>query len=163
MYDFNKVVQNCLLKCDETNIKYGIIKGFTLFNEGRDYLGICKTVNCDEYTIEISSMLLDEQIPIEILESVILHEILHTCIGCFNHGKTWRQEAQKINSKYGYNISRRGNIQIKDLNLMGGRYKYVVRCKSCGKLYGYQRMSKALKNLNDYECPICKGELERVK
>ena len=56
------------------------------------------------YTIEINSILLNEEVPEWALYETILHELLHTLPGCMNHGSKWRKYAAIVNRRLGYNI-----------------------------------------------------------
>lgn len=38
--------------------------------------------------------------------NTLLHELLHTVPGCFNHGKLWKLYANKLNKKYNLRITR---------------------------------------------------------
>ena len=163
MYDLNSVVENCLLKCDESNVQYGEIKRVDVFNESRRYIGLCTRLDSGAYKIQISSLLLNENIPIIKLEEIILHEILHTCKNCFNHGKEWKKQAEKLNNKYNYHISRTYSFNMQNIDDIIDHYKYIIRCEKCGKVYGYQRIPKCIKNLDNYQCAICSGKLMRVK
>lgn len=42
----------------------------------------------------------------KIIQMTIVHELLHTCEGCFNHGAKWKYYAEVMNNKYGYQITR---------------------------------------------------------
>jgi len=102
MHDFNNAIKECLEEVKETGVEVGKISKF-LINTRAKRWGICKREN-GEFEIEISDALLDDSTPIISLKSTIIHEILHTCQGCQNHGSKWKSLANKMNSKYGYNI-----------------------------------------------------------
>lgn len=47
----------------------------------------------------------------------LLHELLHTLPGCFNHGGLWKRYAQMINKKYNLKIKRCSNPKEFGINL----------------------------------------------
>ena len=57
-------------------------------------LGCCV---CREgrFTIQVSARLLEDA---PLLRATLLHELLHTCYGCQNHGKRWKAYAQRVDS-----------------------------------------------------------------
>ena len=60
------------------------------------------------YTIELSARLARDGSEQAVLQ-VLAHEVLHTCYGCSNHGARWKGYAQRMNTAYGYRISRTDN------------------------------------------------------
>lgn len=38
------------------------------------------------------------------IRNVLFHEVIHTCEGCFNHGKKFKELAAAVNSAYGTNV-----------------------------------------------------------
>ena len=56
------------------------------------------------YTIEISAYLVDAGL--RTIHEVIVHEVLHTCPGCMNHGPLWKQYASMMTKRYGYTVER---------------------------------------------------------
>lgn len=47
----------------------------------------------------------------------LLHELLHTIPGCFNHGGQWKKLADRINKKYNLKIKRCSNPKEFGINL----------------------------------------------
>ena len=41
------------------------------------------------------------------LKNTIIHELLHTCVGCMNHKAKWKFYADKVNRAYGYDDIKR--------------------------------------------------------
>ena len=57
--------------------------------------GACKVKKSTferRFTIEISSEILD--CDEKVISETIIHELLHTCPGCFNHGKKWKKRTK---------------------------------------------------------------------
>ena len=55
-------------------------------------LGCC-TRRQGRYYIQVSARILGDP---QLLQKTLLHELLHTCYGCLNHGKRWKAYAQKV-------------------------------------------------------------------
>lgn len=89
-------------KQEQPDEKYKIVKTI-----GRRR--IVKFEKFNKHTIEISEWVLD--LNDDIIKNTIIHEIIHCFPFCNNHGKYFKQYAQYINTKLGYNISRLGNKQ----------------------------------------------------
>ena len=70
--------------------------------------------------------------------------------------------AEKVNSKYGYNITRLGDISEANV-----KPKYIVVCKNCGLEYKYFKKGKVIKyleaNSKNIKCGKCRGELELIR
>ena len=70
------------------------------------------------YTIEVAPCMLGDDVEVEAVKDTIIHELIHTCPGCMNHGTEWKRRAQIVNRKLGYNISRL--VKSSDLEAQGG-------------------------------------------
>ena len=112
------------------------------------------------YTIEISSDLIDEPSRSKLLTETILHELLHTCPDCANHGVQWKYYAGKVSNALGINISR--TVDEEQLQAPRG-FTYILKCKSCGCEIGRYRMSRAIQSPSIYRCGKCGGKLLRIK
>ena len=135
------------------------IKALKINHRIRSRFGRCiKTAG--GYEIELSGRMMaasDRDI-----ETVLLHELLHTCPGCMNHGKRWAEYAAWINRKYGYKISTTTTYESLGLENPGSResVRYMVRCKSCGAEYPRKRMCSLIRDVDRYRCGKCGGKLE---
>lgn len=114
-----------------------------------------------KHHIEISKwvMSLDE----EIIKNTIIHELIHCMPYCNNHGDRFKEYANLINNKLGYNISRVGNkkedyeksnVEYNEKEL----YKYKIKCTICGQEFYRKRLNKNF--TKKYRCGKCKGKLE---
>ena len=159
MRDINKVVENCKRKLDAIGIEYGIIVSVTVNTRAQKRWGQCKKIG-SYYMIDISSRLLSESVELIHLEDTIIHEILHTCRDCMDHGKEWKRLADKVNAAYGYNIKRTASMQEVGIEPIHAKYKFV--CNGCGQVINRMRESKFTRNPNAYKCGICGGKFERV-
>lgn len=126
--------------------------------------GQCRKVP-DGYVISINASLLDERNAEDGLMNTILHELIHSVKGCFNHGKNWKAVAEKINRKYGYNIKRISSAEEKGVSsetIPKRNVKYKFVCSGCGAEVVRERASKFTNNCQNYHCAKCGGSFEQV-
>lgn len=98
--------------------------------------------------------------PEESCRVVLAHEVLHTCVGCHNHGARWKKYAEKMRLAYGYEIRRTSSNEA--LGLEEPREgKYLLRCTSCGAEIRRFRASPLTRFPERYRCR-CGGRIERV-
>ena len=122
---------------------------------------IVKFENYKKYTIEISRWVLD--LKENIIKNTIIHELIHCLPYCNNHGENFKNYANLINTKLGYNISRAGNKKedFKDSNLEyieKEEYRYKIQCKKCDKIFYRKRLQKNF--IKKYRCSKCLGKLD---
>jgi predicted SprT family Zn-dependent metalloprotease len=113
--------------------------------------------------IEVSSVLVSESVELIHLEDTIIHEILHTCKGCMNHGKEWKALAEKVNRAYGYDIKRTASMQEIGIDVETIESKYRFVCEGCGQVIDRMRESKFTKYPHLYKCGKCGGKFKRVR
>ena len=111
------------------------------------------------FQIEICEAVLDADK--QEVKNVLAHELLHTCPGCYNHGKRWKAYAEKINNIYGYNITSTTTYEKIGLKKPEKRanHKYKIECAKCGKTFYRQKKSKLTDNPGRYRC-TCGGKLK---
>lgn len=119
------------------------------------------------YSIDINSVLLSDSVGEKALENTILHELLHTCQDCFNHGYVWKHYAKIVNEKFGYDIRRCNGDKddsgaekalIEKRNAVNP-YRYKLCCPTCGATWYYKRKTRAITNPGIYRCGKCKTNL----
>ena len=163
MRDLHTYAQICLKEVEAVGIPHGDISEFTINTRAKTRLGQCKKLPNGKYTISISNVLLDESLcpDDKSLKDTIIHEILHSCKDCMNHGKKWKWYAGLMNRKYGYSISRCASSAEKNIMEQANptMYKYKLICTKCGHVYLKQRMCAAVKNPSCYSCGYCNGTL----
>lgn len=160
MTDFDKRLEIIMLqeknKLIGKGIKPGNVVSIKSNSRLRRKLGQCLKKPAGIFEIEIARFL--ENSSEAIIREVVMHELLHSCRGCFNHGKKWKMHAELINEEYGYNISRLYKDD-KDEPLPERKYKYVIKCTSCGNK-GYRlKRSKVIGNPQNYKCSKCGGKI----
>lgn len=174
MRDLLAAFNNCTIMLSEIGIKYGEIIEVSVNRRAKNrwgqcrriYTGIANKPYC--YKINISEILLDERVPIEALNNTIIHEILHTCHGCMNHGIEWKAKAALVKNKLGYDIQRCDSQEDKLISSEVTKDyikppKYVVRCVKCGKEIGKSRMCDLIRYPEAHIHIPCRSEFVRVK
>ena len=138
----------CKRVCDDVNIPYRDIVNIKVNTRAKTRWGLCKSLGGDKFEIEISDRLLQPGVSSLALMNTLLHEILHTCYGCMNHGKQWKAYAQRLNN-IGYNIKRCTSSAEKNIPevQLKREYKYKVICNKCGYEYKYMRKGEVIKQI----------------
>ena len=155
MLNANKLLQEAI----EQVISAGIVPGKINPNVGintraKKRFGQCKKVPGQyDYEIEINHLLLS--VTKEKLMNTLVHEILHSCKGCMNHGKTWANYANIMNHKFGYDISRTSSYE--KIGIERPEAKYVIECQGCGNQFYRQVKSKLITHTNQYRCKCGAG------
>lgn len=163
MKNLQLIAEQCLKELDFIGIKYGNIVSFEVNSRAKKRWGQCKyTTLTDTYRIQVSNRLLEDYVPEKSVKQVIIHEILHTCKGCLNHGKTWKRYAELVNETYGYDISRTASASALGVNTDQINIKHQFVCKNCGKVINRMRESKFTKNYQHYSCGRCGGDFEKI-
>lgn len=143
------------------------IKAVRVNNRLSRAMGRCKRINnyvMEVYEIEINPcMLADEVDPME-TKNTIVHELIHTCPGCMNHGDMFHHWAEVVNKRLGYHVDTYAqtetlvNAGVEIKTRQKETYKYALVCKACGHEYKRKRWSEALENPSRYRCN-CGGSL----
>lgn len=135
------------------------IKEVVINTRAKARFGACKRkkdgLGRTYYIIELSEEIL--KCSEEEASTVVAHELLHTCPGCFNHGKKWKLYTQRVFKELGINIK---TVQrYEELGLERPRekeeIKYIIRCSGCGRTFSRKRMCSLVKNPEKYRCGKC--------
>ena len=87
-----------------------------------------------KYHIEVSPWVIE--LDDNIIKNTIIHELIHCLPYCDNHGLEFKNYANYINSKLGYNISRLGN-KVEDYKISNKQFNKGFDKKFfCGKCKG---------------------------
>ena len=140
-------------------IKVGKISRVWFSDKSFGKFGSCKKLMNGYFVIEITDLGLHGDI-----KSTIVHELIHTVEGCFNHGKEFQSLAKWLSSVYGIEIGTRASKNEMALSeeYRIAKAKYVIRCKKCGQIITRQRATRLVKLPITYSCG-CGGELVRIK
>ncbi len=164
MRDINKYAEICMEMLDELNIPYNRPESFTINTRAARRWGEC-VCRYGKFYININQTLLDERNSDDGLVNTILHELLHTCKGCNNHGAIWKNYASMVYRAYGYNIKRTSSEEDKgvttgNLNYKKSDARFLVYCEKCGELVASRKKRCSLvENPSLYKCGICRGNL----
>ncbi len=150
------------IACELKNIGIPIsddIEDIVVNTRAKARFGACKIkknrLGKKTYLIEISSEVLGCET--KELSSIIAHELIHTCKGCFNHGNKWKIFTDNANKKLGLKISRTQKYEDMGLERPEEKehIKYVVKCQGCGTEFPRKRMCNLVKNPEKYKCGKC--------
>lgn len=108
------------------------------------------------FTIQISSRLLADEIKEEATFNTMIHELLHTCPDCMNHGDKWKKWANIVNENTIYNIKRTTSSAEKGIEMPVKTPKYTVTCTDCGREWFYNRAGAVIQSIRRCRCPYCR-------
>lgn len=160
MDKIKEISNMCKKELDALNIPYSKNMEFKVNNRLRTTWGRC-TRRQNRYTVEISGRVLKEGVPLETVKTILIHEILHTCNNCMNHGALWKNYATRVNNTYGYNIKRvNDSTEYKCDSYFNAKkeYKHMLECTKCGAKFYRTRETVVTKNPSKYRCE-CGGKL----
>lgn len=161
MKNLTRLFYESMCEVKRAGLQPGEIRNISINTRAKNRWGQTKMVQNHWYVIDVSDRLLNDNVSDTATKDTIIHEILHTCEGCFNHGEPWQRAANRINSCYPqYNIKRCTSPEEKGIQLPKESYKYTVSCPSCGSTIGYNRAGKVVQHPNRYRCAKCNGALE---
>jgi len=162
MRDLLKYGAMCMDMLDDLNIPYGNVLEIVINTRAGKRWGQCKKISSG-YSININADLLREENDEAGLINTLLHELLHTCPNCMNHGECWKRYAAMINRRYGYDVKRTSSAEEKGVVIRNvGRkeeYKYFCKCEKCGYVWRYKRMCETVRNPGKYQHHGCGGKL----
>lgn len=160
MKDYYQLRQECMEEVMAAGIEPGLIRMWTINSRAKSRWGLCIKHPDNTYEIQIAAQLLEsDDVSIKACKETIIHEVLHTCKDCMKHTGTWKNYANIMNNKYGYDIKRCTSLEGKGLaheNEPATPAKYNYVCKKCGQKVSRRRASKFTKNYRKYGCGICK-------
>ena len=139
-------------------IKAGKVEG-VYFTESSRKFGFCRKTANGGFQIWITDLAMHGDI-----KSTIVHELIHTVEGCFNHGKEFQSIANWLSRVYGIELGTRASKKEMALSeeYRIAKAKYIIRCKKCGQTILRERATRLVKLPMTYSCG-CGGELVRIK
>ena len=151
----------CMKMLDEINIPYKKPNKWRVSKRMTRAFG---QYSISKHEIAITERLLDERLPVKMLENTIIHELIHTCDGCYNHGSKFQAYGRKVNKELGYNIST--YVSKEESMVMDNVYKpkerrYKVICPTCEQEFSYKVRSKVYQHPELYICGVCGTRLVR--
>lgn len=164
MRDLQQYAEKCKGYLDNIGIEYGNVFEFTVNTRAKCRWGQCKLVP-GGFNININATLLDERNDEEGLINTIIHELLHTCKDCLNHGNRWKFLANKVYRELGYNIKRTNSAAEKGVRAeteQPAKVKHKFVCQGCGEVYERTRESNFTKNYEKYTCGKCHSHFNKI-
>lgn len=170
MRDIEQTAKYCRKILDSLDVPYDAKIEYRVNTRFRSRWGCCKKRD-GKFTIEIHPLLADSRVNEDALITTLIHELIHTCPDCMNHGALWKSYAQKVHRAYGYPIQT--TIRLDEIygfsHLLkegsdagvssGEKYRFVLVCQKCGKMFFRKRASQTLKHPEHYRCS-CGGSLK---
>lgn len=168
MHDLNQLFEECMHELDALHIPYGTISEIQVNTRAKKRLGLCKMLPDKTFRIEISDRLLGDNIPKQAVKHTIIHELLHAVPGCMNHKAKWKEQAEKVNRAYGYQIRRASSFEERgitdaEVQLPKPKYKYRLQCVSCPTNYSYYRWCSTLEHYKNCRCSDCGSRLKLIR
>lgn len=102
------------------------------------------------------------------LHDTIIHECIHLCYNCFDHGETFKKWANHFNQNFGTNIGRvNKKAEQYQAVLSQSKKNYEIYCNDCGRyLTTYHRVTQKVLSIarkdSRYSCPYCRTHNMRV-
>lgn len=118
-------------------------------NNKKRALGSCRTDFYKNYfQIELSKYLLecDEKL----VKETLIHELIHTCSGCYNHGVNFKKYAELVKRQKGYNIVVKSEDE--QFGEKAKQDKYKITCLKCGNVFYRDRLPKCRQVLRHAQC-----------
>lgn len=168
MYNLNGLLEKALYYCTLENIPFRKITHITVNNRLSKAWGRCLSKSgSGRYWIEVRGIIADDKItPEKSAMEIILHEVIHTCEGCWNHGALFKEYSKRL-EKYGYYNVGGASTTIAAMNIDNEVYtekcKYEVRCTKCGYAIGKNRMCNLIKYASSHTHNRCNAPFERVR
>ena len=140
-------------------IKVGKISRVWFSDKSFRKFGSCRRLMNGYFAIEITDLGLHGDV-----KSTIVHELIHTVEGCYNHGPKFQEIARLLSSAYNMDLGTHAGVREMELSreYRISKAKYAVQCEKCGQLIVRQRATRLIKLPMTYSCG-CGGELIRIK
>lgn len=107
-------------------------------------LGMCSCTVYNNYIISINESYLRLASP-ENIHNTIMHEVIHSIDGCANHGPNFKRAGEKVCKYYVFtSITRLGKDKTYMDEVVATKYKYQLRCKTCGHTWNYMRRTQKM-------------------
>lgn len=160
MKNLTAYVDACIAELHNVEIYPNYIASWKVNTRAASRWGLCSYRPRDKrYSIQIASVLLEDNAPENALKETILHELIHAVDGCLDHGEKWTRLVMKVNRAYGYNIQACDSYEEKGFteNPFASHYKYTIKCQECDREWNYMRMCKIITACEQgrVKCPYC--------
>ena len=146
---------------DYLGIEYGDIEQIEVNTRSKRRWGQCQYNRVTgKFKISVSSRLLgDDENSEKGLLNTVIHEMLHTCEGCLNHGNEWQRLASIVNAEFNLGIKRCNSAEEKgvedDYVYQRMPIKYQLKCPACGHIYTRRKMCYPVQHPEKCGCTLC--------
>lgn len=167
MADIQELAETAMQYLNQLKIPYGTVSSLTVNSRAMRY-GRCRRLPDGTFEIEISARLLRNDVDPKYARNTMIHELLHTCYRCMNHGKRWKSYIARVNDAFGFDIS---PTPYKSTDYSRERSKavppprepkYVFQCRGCGIQTYRFRASDFTRNTDRYFCSKCGGKFKLI-
>lgn len=158
MKNLYEAFYRCVRICEENNIPIANSEEIEVEvnSRAKKRWGLCTKNPNRTFSIQISDRLLKDDVDEAATFNTIIHELLHTCPNCMNHGKQWKIWAEVINRNTKYTIKRTTSCAEKGIAPPPPKPpKYVITCRKCRAKWFYNRAGAVVKNVGRCKCPYC--------
>lgn len=132
------------------------------FNKSTHNFGTCLRVMKGVYEITITDLGLHGDVI-----STIVHELIHTVDGCYDHGSKFQSIAKELSRVYNIDLGTRASKKEMDMTreYRISKARYVIKCSnpSCPCLVLRDRAVGVVKHPELYSCGTCGSKLIRVR
>lgn len=129
------------------------------FSKARSFWANVTTLGNKDFKLNVSNVFeeIEDSTLADIrLQSTIIHEVIHTLPGCFNHGPKFKKVCNDINKVYPeFELQRATAMSKYGIEREVKPFKYIIECPHCGKQYHYKKKSKFIDILNTCRCGVC--------
>lgn len=163
MKNLNALFNQCMEEVKAAGIEPGRIVKVEINRRATRRWGQC-VKEYGVYKLNFAERILMDDTDEKGVKETIIHEILHTCKGCMNHGKEWNRLGGIMERRYGYKITRTASYQNFGIDPeiyraeKVAKAKYQIICKKCGHASYRNRASNVTKYPALYNCK-CGGQL----
>ena len=166
MRNLQEYLGKCIAMCEECEIPVRTVTEISTHKSKKAW-GYCKTENFETFQITINEMLTDPTISADDygLITTILHELIHTCTDCFNHGAKFQRYAEILTEKTGYSVKITDDTDGKKIDKIAfyNTFKYLYVCEKCGAYIGKSRKCDFTENTNRYFHGKCGGKFKKIE
>ena len=168
MRNYTQIMKDCMKELDSIHLAtYSRrIISITINNRLSRSLGRCRRKYGDFY-IELAGKVARDDVDLHFIKNIIMHELVHTMPGCFNHGPEFHRIGDMVSRKLGYHIDTHETVEnmeaagVKPI-IKSEEAKYALVCKKCGAKIYKMRWCNALANPGNYRHTACGGDLYTV-
>lgn len=166
MKDLRKLYNDCVMELKRINMDISSrVMEVKVNGRLRTVLGRCiYNRRTGSYTIEINPCLLTDEAETQAAKETIIHELIHTCPGCMNHGYEWKRRGDRASRMLGYDVCRLRDVrdlEAWNVEVKRESWKYALVCEGCGNQYKFKRWCGKLENPSYYKCS-CGGSLHAI-